>query len=165
MLEHDQSALVDDTAKDPRFYGGVDQATHTTTRAVMCAPLRTPSGNIGVLEIINPNRVSLNAEDLEFLEALATDVALAYEKAQLYDQLRGEVIGLRQASSWAGYALLIVGLLVTVGTIVGHLAVALPIDELLTRPGLLAGLAATVFGVLLIGVARGWLLRTPPARA
>ena len=131
----------------------------------MCAPLRTPSGNIGVLEIINPNPSSLTNEDLEFLEALATDVALAHEKARLYEHLRGEVIGLRQACGWAGYGLLAAGVLVSAGTILAHLALGLPISELLTRPGLLAGLAATVFGVLLIGVARGGLVRNPHAHA
>ena len=159
VLANDQAALVEDTSKDPRFYSGVDQQTQTATRAVLCAPLRSPSGNIGVVEVVNPSASAVTRDDLEFLEALATDIALAHEKARLYERLRGEVVGLRQASGIAGYGLAAVGLLLSLGTIFGHLAWALPVRELLTRPGLLTGVAAILVGLALVGVAHGWLVR------
>lgn len=159
VLAHDEAALVEDTAKDPRFYGGVDQKTHAATRTLLCAPLRSPSGNIGVIEVINPAASALTRDDLEFLEALATDIALAHEKALLYERLRGEVVGLRQAAAIAGYGLLGVGILLSAATIVGHLAWALPLSELIMRPGLLAGVAAVLVGVSLVGVAHGFLVQ------
>jgi len=161
VVSHDEAALVDDTATDPRFFAGVDAKTHVSTRSLLCAPLRTPDGNIGVVEVINPSPSALTRDDLEFLEALATDIALAHEKALLYERLRGEVVSLRQACAFAGYGLLGIGVVFSLGTVLGHLAWALPMSELLTRPGVLAGLAAIGVGTSLVGVARGWLVRSP----
>jgi GAF domain-containing protein len=158
VLTHDQALMVPDVGADTRFYAGVDQATHMTTRAVLCAPLRSPSGNIGVLEVVNPAPGALAAEDLEFLDALAADIAVAYEKAMLYDQLRGEVTGLRQAVRITGIALLGIGALLALAGVIGHLAWALPLNELPTRPGVLGGFVSIVLGLALLGIGNGWLV-------
>src|SRR5207249_4685613 len=89
VLAHDEAAAVPDAQQDPRFYNGVDQVTNITTHAILCAPLRARSGNIGVIEVINPARPPA-ADDLEFLETLASDIAVAHEKAALQERLRGE---------------------------------------------------------------------------
>jgi len=52
VLEHGEA--VQDAAHDARFYSGVDRLTNLTTHAILCAPLRTRSGIIGVIEVINP---------------------------------------------------------------------------------------------------------------
>jgi GAF domain-containing protein len=158
VLSHDQSALVTDAQKDARFYSGVDQATHTTTRGILCAPLRTQSGNIGVVEVINPADASLTQDDLEFLEALANDIGVAYEKALLYEHLHGEVITLRQACRVAGAGLVATGILVSLWAVFAHLALALPLAEVFTRPAMLIGLFALLVGVSLIGIGRGWIV-------
>ena len=54
VLREGRATIVDDVGRDPRFYAGVDRSTGTTTRALMCAPLRTRTGTIGVLEVVNP---------------------------------------------------------------------------------------------------------------
>jgi GAF domain-containing protein len=136
VLTHDESALVEDTSKDTRFFNGVDRNTDMTTRALLCAPLRSRSGNIGVIEVVNPAPGFCTSEDLEFLEALAGDVAVAHENAALYQELRGELIGLRQVCFFAGLSLSILGLLVAAGTLLAHLAHALPMAELFGRPGI-----------------------------
>jgi GAF domain-containing protein len=158
VLANDQAVFVPDVTKDPRFYRGVDQATQMTTRAVLCAPLRTRSGNIGVIEVVNPNAARLTADDVEFLDALAADIAVAHERAMLHAQLRGEVTGLRQAVRVAGMALLALGGLLVVGGVIGHLAWALPLGELPTRPGILGGLTTIGAGIALIALGSGWLV-------
>ena len=157
VLSHGEAALVPDAQADPRFYAGVDRATQTTTRGILCAPLRAPSGNIGVVEVINAS-ASLTQDDLEFLEALANDIAVAYEKALLYEHLHGEVITLRQACRVVGSGLAAVGLLVSLWAVFAHLALALPLGEILTRPAMLTGLLAMLGGVALVGVGRGWIV-------
>jgi len=166
VLEHNEPILVDDASNDPRFYSGVDQLTNMTTRSILCAPLHTRSGNIGVVEVVNPSQGRFTTDDLEFLAALADDIAVAYEKALLNDRLRGEVIGLRQVCGFAGFGLVILGVLFSVGAVAAHLAHALPLHELPTRPGMWIGGLLLLVGVLLVGVARGWLIsRTAEARA
>jgi GAF domain-containing protein len=166
VLTHDEAALVPDVASDSRFYGEVDAKTDMRTRAVLCVPLRSRSGNIGVIEVINPIDGSFDNEDVEFLGAVAGDVAVAYEKAELYRQLHGEVIGLRQLCRVLGLGLVASGAVVSVWATIGHLGVSLPVGELLTRPRMLAGILAVVLGAVLVGVGQGWLIRRPaPLRA
>lgn len=158
VLAHDEAVVVPDVTKDPRFYTGVDEATRMTTRAILCAPLRSRSGNLGVIEVVNPAANALTADDLEFLDALAADIAVAHEKAMLYGRLRGEVTSLRQVLRLTGIALLGLGALVGVGSLVGHLAWALPLSELPTRPGILGGVVSVVVGTVLIRLGNGWLI-------
>lgn len=158
VLERGEAAYVADAPHDPRFFDGVDRATAMHTRDVLCAPLRTREGTIGVIEVINPARVTDPAEDLAFLEALANDVAVAHEKAVLYERLRGEVLGLRQVCTLGGLGLLVLGILFLGGAVLGHLAWALPWSELPRRPGAVAGIVCLVVGGALLPVGRGWLV-------
>jgi GAF domain-containing protein len=152
VLARGQAVCVPDVTRDARFYPGVDQLTDMVTRSVLCAPLRTGWGNIGVIEVVNPG--FLGIEDLQFLEALATDVAFAHEKVLIYERLRADVTSLRQACRWAGGGLVGVGVLMLVWAVVGHLAVALPLRELLRRPGPWIALVPLLTGLVLLAAAR-----------
>ena len=154
VLTNGEAALVADASKDPRFYGGVDAVTAMQTRVVLCAPLRSHRGNIGVLEVINP-AAGVGTEDLEFLEALASDVAVAHENAAMQRQLRGDLGSLRQMMTFAGLGLGGIGILTGLGTLVGHSARALPFAELMTNPGAWASLLLVAAGVVLVALARG----------
>lgn len=158
VLQHDRAELVADTAKDARFFRGIDAQTQMTTRSLLCAPLRTRTGNIGVIEVVNPAPEFLTTSDLEFLETVAADVAVACEKAQLYDRLRGEVIGLRQACRVAGAVATSLGLLVSGASMFAHFARALPFSELASRPAFVLGLLGILGGGLLYAIAQGWLV-------
>ena len=163
VMEHGEAALVADTSVDDRFYSGIDQLTAMHTRALLCAPLRVGSEVIGVISVVNPSPDALTRDDLAFLEALASDVAVAHEKVLLYERLRGEVISLRQAARFGGIGLLALGVLIAVGVVLGHLAWAVPLRELPARPGLWLGLALTAVGVLLLSVGRGRIVAAPVA--
>jgi len=157
VLTHGQGVVVADVAADPRFYQGVDEATGMRTRSIMAAPLRAPSGNIGVIEVVNPDPGSMTADDLTFLQALADDMAVAFEKAALHERLHGEVIGVRQVCRVGGLTLLAVGVLAILGTVARHLALALPLREVPMAAGAVGGAGALLGGVVLLAIARGWL--------
>src|SRR5262249_53010277 len=91
VLAGGEAILVNDAQNDPRFYSGVDHQTGVTTRTLLAAPLRSPTGAVGVIEVVNPSSSPVHADDLEFLNALASDVAVAYEKARLYERLGDEI--------------------------------------------------------------------------
>jgi GAF domain-containing protein len=156
VLTHGEAAAVPDVSKDARFYAGVDQQTSMTTRALLAAPLRTSSGIIGVIEVINPAASALTTEDLEFLATLGGDIAVACEKARLFGNLRGELQGLRQVMRVAGFSLMVAGVLCILGATISHFAWALPVSELATRPGIWMGLAGLGVGVVLVAIERGW---------
>ena len=104
VLSHGTATRVDDVQTDPRFFTGIDHATGFTTRAILCAPLRTYQGVIGVLQVLNRKDDSpFSDDDLAFLEALAGSVAVAIENARLFarvkaseDLLRAQVGALRR---------------------------------------------------------------------
>jgi hypothetical protein len=110
-----------------------------------------------VLEILNPRVQTTPEGDLEFLEALASDVAVAYEKAALTEQLRGEVLTLRQVCTLAGAVLAILGLVCAVAATYVLLARALPLREVAARPAFWIGFICLLVGGLLVSAARSWL--------
>ncbi|RMF93225.1 MAG: GAF domain-containing protein [Nitrospinota bacterium] len=89
-LREGRSFLVTDVSQEPGFYPKVDEYTNLTTRSLLCVPLRTSRGNIGVIEVINKKEGEFTQEDLNFLEMLGTNVAVAIENARFYQTLLAE---------------------------------------------------------------------------
>ena len=88
VLQQGQPTLVPDVKHDERFYAGVDRQSGAHTRELLCAPLRTRHGTIGVIELRNKREGAFTQEDLVFLDTLAGSVAIAIENARLYEQVR-----------------------------------------------------------------------------
>jgi Nif-specific regulatory protein len=88
VLQSGESLLVPDVHADARFYSEADQQTGGATRSIVCAPLRTQRGIIGVIECINKREGEFTQGDLTFLEALAGSIAVAIENARLYQTLK-----------------------------------------------------------------------------
>jgi GAF domain-containing protein len=162
VLAHDEATMVADTAKDPRFYDAVDRRTAMHTRSLLCAPLRTRGGNIGVIEVVNPSDERLDAGDLEFLDILASEIGVAYEKAALYRELEREVIDLRRFLRAAGVVLAAIGVMLAIGAAFYHRARVLPWSELPNERGILLGVVCTAIGAGLFAAGKGWVL--PPRR-
>ncbi|HWP34422.1 MAG TPA: sigma 54-interacting transcriptional regulator [Thermodesulfobacteriota bacterium] len=89
-LREGRSVLVPDVAQDPRFYPAVDRQLGVQTRSLICAPLRTRSGVIGVTQVINKKAGEFTADDLALLDAVAGSLAVALENARLHQALRRE---------------------------------------------------------------------------
>jgi len=158
VLANDEGALVADTKTDPRFYDAVDRRTTMHTRSVLCAPLRTREGNIGVIEIVNPSAARLDPGDLEFLDILASEIGVAYEKAALYRELHREMIDLRRFLHAFGVILAGVGVVFALGATFYHRARVLPWSELPSERGILLGVVCIVIGVALFAVGQGWMV-------
>jgi Nif-specific regulatory protein len=88
VLQHAQPTLVANVTQDPRFYGGADRQTGAHTQELLCAPLRTRHGAIGVVELRNKLIGNFMDGDLAFLDALSGSIAVAIENARLYQQVR-----------------------------------------------------------------------------
>ena len=88
VLEQGKPTLVPDVSRDERFYAGVDRQSGAHTRELLCAPLHTRHGTIGVIELRNKREGGFTQGDLAFLDALAGSVAIAIENARLYQQVR-----------------------------------------------------------------------------
>lgn len=98
VLKSGAALRIADTATDPRFYTGVDRRTGLHTRNLLCAPLRSHQGPIGVIQVLNHvGENGFTDDDLAFLDALAGSIAVAIDNARLYGQLTAQVAALERA--------------------------------------------------------------------
>ena len=81
---HGESVSTNDVSRDPRWYGGVDEAIGFETGTLICVPLRHQGQITGVIEIVNKRQGGFTDEDLDLLEAVSSIAAAAFENAQLY---------------------------------------------------------------------------------
>jgi Nif-specific regulatory protein len=88
VMASGRAMRVDDAPANPLFYEIVSQTIGFPTRTMVAAPLTTPAGTIGVIEVVNRLDGTFSDDDLVFLETLAHSVAVAIDNARLYGRLR-----------------------------------------------------------------------------
>jgi adenylate cyclase len=78
---------IKDAYEDERFALTIDQETGYKTKSVLCVPVFNREGDIiGVTQAINKKDGVFQREDEELLRALSSQIAVALENAQLYEQ-------------------------------------------------------------------------------
>ncbi len=88
VIHNGQPVQVDDVTTDDRFNADVDKETGYTTRNLLCVPLRDGQGEVmGAFELINRLEGSFNEDDLEGLEHLAGQAAVALANTQEHQRL------------------------------------------------------------------------------
>ena len=95
VLQHGVPQLITDVSKDERWYAHVDKQSGMSTHSLLCAPLRTRRGTLGVIELRNRIGGVFTPEDLNFLDALSGNIAVAIENASLYQRLKNSEAALR----------------------------------------------------------------------
>ncbi len=95
VLQHGEVACVADVSRDPRWYRSVDGQTGMTTRSLLCAPLRTRDGVIGVISLRNKLDGGFTADDGELIAGLADNIATAIENARRYGDVQRSAARLR----------------------------------------------------------------------
>ncbi|MDO8672269.1 MAG: GAF domain-containing sensor histidine kinase [Dehalococcoidia bacterium] len=85
-----RSAIVNDVAKDRRFKHSLGVIDDFRTLSILAAPLVVKGKTIGVIEVLNKSTGPFNREDLGWLEALASQAAIAIDNARLYQDISDE---------------------------------------------------------------------------
>jgi len=80
-LQHGKNVLVEDTEKDPRFFGHFDD-TSFRADSIIAIPLKTQDKVIGIFELINVDHDFFRKDYIELLESLADFAAIAIENAK-----------------------------------------------------------------------------------
>ena len=88
VAERGESLTIHDVAADPRFFGGADAESTFRTKNIICVPVKAKDWTLGVLQAISKNEGLFDDEDREGLSALANQVAIAIENANLYEELK-----------------------------------------------------------------------------
>ena len=88
VFTNNKGAIIPDAYKDDRFNKAVDVRTGFRTKSILCAPLRTVSGEeIGVSQILNKIDGEFNQDDLDLLEAMTEQAAIAIQGNIIVEQI------------------------------------------------------------------------------
>ena len=85
-----QAVWVEDVRSDPRFQYPSAAAQEGLVSA-LCVPLSLHGQPIGVMRVYTADRRRFDAEEVEFLSALADLGAIAIENARLHEELRRDL--------------------------------------------------------------------------
>lgn len=83
VAQNGEILVVDDTYADPRFSRKGDAASGHRTASMMCIPLRTKSGTLGTLQVVNRRTGSFSHSEVCICQPFANIAALAIENALL----------------------------------------------------------------------------------
>lgn len=88
VAENREIINLPDAYQDPRFNPSFDRQFGYRTRSLLCMPIYNRAGEmIAVLQLLNKPAGPFDEEDIEFLNALATHVAIAIENARLHREV------------------------------------------------------------------------------
>ena len=86
VFTHGQPLLSDDVMRDQRFFREIDALTRFETRSILGVPLKTKDKVLGVIESVNKLTGRFDEEDVQILQTLAAQAAIAIENSQLFKQ-------------------------------------------------------------------------------
>ena len=88
VLQNNRSVIIPDVTRDERFFTGINFKDDFVARNMICAPLSTRKGFLGVLYALNKLEGQFSEKEAWFLESLANTIAIAIENAKLYGELK-----------------------------------------------------------------------------
>jgi adenylate cyclase len=89
VFQAGRGIVVQDAYAHPDFNPEVDETTGYDTRQIVCAPIRTGRGElIGVAQVLNRIDGHFDDDDLQLLEAMTTQAALALTSGQRDERSR-----------------------------------------------------------------------------
>mgnify|MGYP002033845911 CR=1 FL=1 len=82
------SVIVHKPYEDERFNSKIDEQTGFVTKNMVCAPVKTVNDDIiGVIQILNKKRGRFTKQDLEIVESITTQAAIALQNAQGLEEM------------------------------------------------------------------------------
>jgi adenylate cyclase len=89
VFQSGEGEIIPDAYKDSRFNRNVDEQTGFKTHSIVCAPVKTVKGEvIGVTQALNKTKGQFTPEDLNLLEAITTQAAVALQSTQFVERMK-----------------------------------------------------------------------------
>jgi len=88
VFREEKSVLIPDVSKDERFSNQLNIQQNFNTRSMICVPLKTRKGVLGVLYALNKQVAEFTLKDLRLLEILSGTIAVSIENARLYGDMQ-----------------------------------------------------------------------------
>ncbi len=94
VAEHSSPLLIDNAGAEPRFDQEVDSITDTLPGSLLCVPLSTKTGVIGVIELLSRKEGFYTAKDEEIISYLADQAAVSIAGARFVEDQKNYEIHL-----------------------------------------------------------------------
>ncbi len=88
VMKTKEPIVIADASRDERFTNKLDLQQNIAVRSLICIPLETRKGLIGILYAFNKQDSAFTEKDLCLLEIFSSIIAVAIENARLYGELR-----------------------------------------------------------------------------
>ncbi|MCH8125763.1 GAF domain-containing sensor histidine kinase [candidate division KSB1 bacterium] len=92
VIDKQESLLIANVKKDPRFFSDIDEEGNFCTTSIICTPLLVRGKKIiGAIQALNKEgEQSFCKTDLNFVEQFSHQVAMAIENANLYEDAKSK---------------------------------------------------------------------------
>jgi Nif-specific regulatory protein len=91
VMSNNRAAIINNVSEDHRFYDGLDCKEDFVTQSMICVPLRTRKGFLGVLYALNKESGAFTEREETILEIFSGTIAVSLENARLYGELKDHV--------------------------------------------------------------------------
>ncbi len=88
VLRENCSVIIPDVSRDERFSDTLNIQHDFITRSMICVPLKTRKGSIGVLYTLNKLEGGFTTKEVRLLEILSGTIAICIENAKLYGEIK-----------------------------------------------------------------------------
>jgi adenylate cyclase len=89
VFQSGEGVIIDDAYADERFNRAIDTQTGFTTKSVLCVPIRTVRDQaIGVIQVLNKSGGGFTEHDMQLVEAMTRQAAVALQGAQTIERMR-----------------------------------------------------------------------------
>jgi Nif-specific regulatory protein len=96
VRESGKSAVVNQVADDARVLNLKSTDSEFITRSMVCVPLKSRKGFLGVFYALNKTSGDFTEKDCQLLEILSGSIAVSIENAQLYGELTDHLYSLER---------------------------------------------------------------------
>jgi serine phosphatase RsbU (regulator of sigma subunit)/putative methionine-R-sulfoxide reductase with GAF domain len=90
VAEHNESVIVNDCSKDPRFTAVTDKKTDFVTSSILAVPVQMNRNFLGVLEAVNKKEDVFDEHDQILLESIASIISIPLQNAMLFKKVMTE---------------------------------------------------------------------------
>ncbi len=87
VKEHDQTVHIDNVENDDRVLNIDPPDSDFSTRSMICVPLKSRRGFLGVFYALNKTTGDFSERDIKLLEILSGTIAVSLDNARLYGEL------------------------------------------------------------------------------
>lgn len=90
VAESNESVIVNDCSKDPRFTAVTDKKTNFVTSSILAVPVQMNRNFLGVLEAVNKKEGVFDKHDQILLESIASIISIPLQNAMLFKKVMTE---------------------------------------------------------------------------